>query len=100
MSDGRKGIFTMANIIIILLFVIFIILDVITLGFLHSLIIKFFKSLPLFIRDIHRRDRGVFRGYGFWSFCGLGGSGKTLSIVNYLFKNTRKISKRKSIYQF
>lgn len=80
----------MANIIIFIFIIIFLILDLITMGFLHNLIINFFKSLPLFIIDIHRRDKGVFRGYGFWSFCGLGGSGKTLSIVNYLLKIQKK----------
>ena len=80
----------MANIIIFIFIIIFLILDLITMGFLHNLIINFFKALPLFIIDIHRRDKGVFRGFGFWSFCGLGGSGKTLSIVNYLLKIQKK----------
>ena len=90
MSDGRKGINLMAKLIIFILFIIFFILDLLTVGFLHSLVINFFKSIPLFIRDIHRRDKGVFRGFGFWSFCGLGGSGKTLSIVNYLLQVQEK----------
>lgn len=80
----------MSNIIIFILIIIFIILDVITFGFLHSLIINFFKAIPLIIKDIHRRDKKVFRGYGFWCFCGLGGSGKTLSIVRYLDSIQRK----------
>lgn len=74
----------MANIIIFIFIVIFIFLDLITMGFIHNLIIKFFVSLPLFIKDIIRSDKGVFRGFGFWSFCGLGGSGKTLSMVEYI----------------
>lgn len=86
---GRKGL-KMANTIIIILFIIFIILDIITFGFLHNLIINFLKALPLFIIDIYKRDKGVFRGYGFWSFCGLGGSGKTLSIVRYLLRIQKK----------
>ena len=65
---GRKGI-KMANIIIIIFIVIFIILDVITFGFIHNLIINFFKALPLFIIDIYKSDKHVFHGYGFWSFC-------------------------------
>lgn len=80
----------MANTIIFILIIIFVILDVITFGFIHNFIINLFKALPLFIIDIHRRDKGVFRGYGFWSFCGLGGSGKTLSIVKYLLEIQKK----------
>lgn len=83
MSAGGKDTY-MLNIIIFILIIVFLILDVITFGFLHSLIINFFKAIPLIIKDIHRRDKKVFRGYGFWCFCGLGGSGKTLSIVRYL----------------
>ena len=74
----------MFNIIIFILIIVFLILDVITFGFLHGLIINFFKAIPLIIRDIYRSDKKVFHGYGFWCFCGLGGSGKTLSIVRYL----------------
>lgn len=80
----------MTNTIIIIFIIIFLILDIITLGFIHNFIIKFFKAIPLFVDDIRKRDKGVFRGYGFWAFCGLGGSGKTLSIVNYLLKIQKK----------
>lgn len=76
----------MSGIIIFIFFVIFIILDLITMGFIHNLIIKFFISIPFFIKDIIRSDKNVFSGYGFWAFCGLGGSGKTLSIVEYLIR--------------
>lgn len=76
----------MAGIIIFIFFIIFIFLDLITMGFIHNLIIKFFIALPLFIKDIIRSDKNVFHGYGFWAFCGLGGSGKTLSIVEYLIR--------------
>lgn len=76
----------MAGIIIFIFFIIFIFLDLITMGFIHNLIIKFFIALPLFIKDIIRSDKKVFHGYGFWAFCGLGGSGKTLSIVEYLIR--------------
>lgn len=76
----------MAGIIIFIFIIIFIILDLITMGFIHNLIIKFFMALPLFIKDIIRSDKHVFHGYGFWAFCGLGGSGKTLSIVEYLIR--------------
>lgn len=85
MPTGER-IFIMAKIIIFVFFIIFILLDCVTLGFIHNFIIKFFMSIPLFIKDIVRSDKGVFRGYGFWCFCGLGGSGKTLSIVEYLMR--------------
>ena len=39
----------MAKIIIFVFFVIFIFLDLTTLGFIHNLIIKFFISIPLFM---------------------------------------------------
>lgn len=80
----------MASIIIFIFFVIFIFLDLTTLGFIHNFIIKFFISIPLFIRDIIRSDKHVFHGYGFWAFCGLGGSGKTLSIVEYIMRIKKK----------
>ena len=80
----------MTNTIIFIIFIIFLILDLITFGFLHNLIFNFFKSFPLIIKDIYRRDKHVFRGFGFWCFCGLGGSGKTLSIVRYLLQIKKK----------
>lgn len=86
--DGK--VFTMSNVIIFILFIILLFIDLITLGFIHNLILKFFISLPLFIIDIIKSDKGVFRGYGFWAFCGLGGSGKTLSIVEYLSRIKKK----------
>lgn len=70
------------------------------MGFFHNLIINFFKAIPLFISDIIKRDKGVFRGYGFWAFCGLGGSGKTLSIVNYLNKVQKKYPHVKVLTNF
>ena len=80
----------MLKIILIIIFIIFLILDVITMRFIHNFIIKFIKAFPLFVDDVRKRDKHVFRGYGFWAFCGLGGSGKTLSIVNYLLKIQEK----------
>lgn len=80
----------MSGIIIFIFLVIFAFLDFLTMGFIHNLIIKFFIALPLFIIDIIKSDKGVFRGYGFWAFCGLGGSGKTLSIVEYLSRIKNK----------
>lgn len=45
---------------------------------------KFLISLYLIIRDFIKMDKRQFRGFGFWLYCGLGGSGKTLSMVEYL----------------
>lgn len=41
-------------------------------------------SFYLFIGDLIATDFKAFAGFGFWLFCGLGGSGKTLSMVEYL----------------
>lgn len=54
-------------------------------GFYYSGFIKnLIKTIPIFIKDLIIMDRDVFRGYGFWCYCGLGGSGKTISMVRYL----------------
>ncbi len=76
----------MIKLIIFIFICIFAFLDLLTFGFIHNLVIKFFLSIPLFVKDIIRSDKKVFTGYGFWAFCGLGGSGKTLSIVEYLIR--------------
>lgn len=80
----------MFKIVTFIIIIIFFIIDILMLGFLHNFVINFFISLILFIRDIIRRDKGVFTGFGFWAFCGLGGSGKTLSIVEYLNRIKKK----------
>lgn len=59
----------------------------IVIGFVGANIL--FKGKPcialfLFIKDEIKRDRHRFSGFGFWLYCGLGGSGKTLSMVEYL----------------
>lgn len=41
-------------------------------------------ALWLFVGDLFSHDWSSFNGFGFWLFCGLGGSGKTLSMVEYL----------------
>ena len=71
--------------IVIFLLVMFCIINVLSGFYLSKFIKMFFKALPLFIKDLYIMDRDVFRGYGFWCYSGLGGSGKTLSIVEYLY---------------
>lgn len=41
-------------------------------------------SFWLFCKDVLKKDYRLFDGFGFWLFCGLGGSGKTISMVEYL----------------
>lgn len=59
------------------------------LGFLF-IIFNFFTKFRfpvagfLAFRDWLKMDKSKFRGFGFWVFVGLGGSGKTLSMVEYL----------------
>lgn len=72
--------------IVIFLLCIFLIINVLSGFYLSKFIKKFIKTIPLFIKDLIRMDKDVFRGYGFWCFCGLGGSGKTISMVNYLIQ--------------
>jgi len=61
---------------------------------------KPFIALFLSIKDFILMDKKKFRGYGFWLYCGLGGSGKTLSMVNYLNKQKRKYPKVKIYTNF
>lgn len=45
-------------------------------------------------------DKTKFRGYGFWLYCGLGGSGKTLSMVEYLNRMKKKYPRVKIYTNF
>lgn len=47
-------------------------------------------AVALALYDFIRMDKKRFRGYGFWLYCGLGGSGKTLSMVEYLNRMRKK----------
>lgn len=68
----------------LLFLIIFSIINLLS-GFYYSRFIKnLIKTIPIFIKDLIIMDRDVFRGYGFWCYCGLGGSGKTISMVRYL----------------
>lgn len=82
------------------IFIIFNIVNLLTGFYLSKFLIKFIQALPLFILDIYRMDKTVFRGYGFWGFVGLGGSGKTLSIVDYLIIMREKYPKVKILTNF
>ena len=84
----------------ILGFLIFIFLNILTRFYILKFITKLIVALPLFINDIIGLDRKVFRGYGFWCYCGLGGSGKTLSMVNQLIEIKKKYPKVKILTNF
>lgn len=86
--------------IFLLLLFGFCILNILTKFYLSKFIKKLILSIPLFIRDLIGRDREVFNGYGFWCFCGLGGSGKTLSMVNQLINIKIKFPKVKILTNF
>lgn len=90
----------MTVLIIFIVFCFLFFLDVIMKGFLHKLIINFISVILIFIYDLIKLDRTVFRGYGFWAYCGLGGSGKTLSIVDYLIKVRNKFPHVKILTNF
>lgn len=77
-----------------------IFLDIAKKGFIHNFIFKFIESFPLFIKDFITMDKKEFRGYGFHIYCGLGGSGKTISIVNYLLAMKQKYPKLKIYTNF
>lgn len=80
----------MIKLLIFIFICIYFCVDALMGFFLTRFIIKFFKTIPIFIHDLFITDFSVFRGYGFWCYCGLGGSGKTLSMVNYLIKMRKK----------
>lgn len=86
---------------ILLLFLFgFFILNILTKFYLSNFIKKLLLDIPLFIKDLIGRDREVFNGYGFWCYCGLGGSGKTLSMVNKLISIKEKFPKVKILTNF
>ena len=78
----------------------FIVLNILTKFYITKFIIKLCLSVSLFIHDLLKMDFSVFRGYGFWVFCGLGGSGKTLSLVNYLMLMKEKYPSVKILTNF
>lgn len=86
--------------ILIFLLIIFFIINILSGFYFTKLIKNFLKAIPLFIKDLYIMDRDVFRGYGFWCYSGLGGSGKTLSIVQYLYLLKEKYPKLKILTNF
>lgn len=78
-------------------------LQVVFIVFVAVNVFMRFKPLiagGMFIRDLFKLDRHIFRGYGFWLYCGLGGSGKTLSMVEYLSRMKKKYPKVKIYTNF
>ena len=75
-------------------------LDIAKKGFVHNFIIGFIKAIPYAVKDFIVINKKEFRGYGFHIYCGLGGSGKTISIVNYLLAMKRKYPKLKIYTNF
>ena len=57
-------------------------------------------ALVLGIVDFIKLDKKKFRGFGFWLYCGLGGSGKTISMVEYLNRMHKKYPKLKIYTNF
>lgn len=82
--------FSITELLLKLGLVAFIGFNIITKG-------KLFISAYLIIKDVIKMDKKVFKGYGFWLYCGLGGSGKTLSMVEYLDR-MRKLYPKLKIY--
>lgn len=83
------------NILLPFLFLIFIIAIVtFFIVFKHKplhLLLLIFKDIYTHIKNKKNEENQVFPFYGFWLYCGLGGSGKTLSMV-------QKISELKEKY--
>lgn len=75
-------------------------LDIAKKGFIHKFIFKFIEAIPYAIKDYILMDKKEFRGYGFHIFCGLGGSGKTISMVRYLLSMREKYPKLKIYTNF
>lgn len=82
------------------LFGLLVFLDIAKKGFIHNFIIMFIKAIPYAIKDFIVMDKKEFRGYGFHIYCGLGGSGKTISIVRYLLAMKEKYPKIKIYTNF
>lgn len=92
--------FTFFKIMIYFFIGLLIFLDFAKKGFIHNFIFKFIEAFPYFIKDFITINKKEFRGYGFHIFCGLGGSGKTISIVNYLLAMKQKYPKLKIYTNF
>lgn len=98
MSGVGKAYIIMGYLFLIIF--IFFIINCFTGFYLWKLFKSIFIALPLFIQDLIKIDREVFPKYGFWCYCGLGGSGKTLSMVNYLTQLKKKYPRVKIFTNF
>lgn len=95
-----KGFTMLITLFIIIFLVAFLFIDIKTNGYLHTFILQFIKAIPYAIKDFILLNKKEFRGYGFHIYCGLGGSGKTLSIVNYLLQMRARYPKLKIYTNF
>lgn len=90
----------MLKLIIFIFIFLYFILDLLLGFFITKFLINLIKVIPIFIKDLFIIDWSVFRGYGFWCYCGLGGSGKTLSMVYQLIKIKNKYPDVKILTNF
>lgn len=79
---------------------LYFLIDIYLGFFITNFLLNLINVLPLFVKDIFINDWSVFRGYGFWCFAGLGGSGKTLSMVNHLIKIKKRYKDVKILTNF
>lgn len=100
MSHGKYERYKMIKLFIFIFIFLYFIFDLLMGFFITKFIINLIKTIPIFIRDLFIIDWKVFRGYGFWCYCGLGGSGKTLSMVNQLLKIKKKYPDVKILTNF
>ena len=57
-------------------------------------------AIVLAVIDFIKSDKKQFKGFGFWLYCGLGGSGKTLSMVEYLTRMKKRYPRVKIFTNF
>lgn len=76
------------------------VLILIVLIWLAWLKFKPVHALYLYIGDLIKNDWSQFKGFGFWLFAGLGGSGKTLSMVEYLLRQKTRYPRLKIYSNF
>ena len=57
-------------------------------------------AIVLAVIDFIKSDKKQFKGFGFWLYCGLGGSGKTLSMVEYLTRMKKRYPRVKILTNF
>lgn len=90
----------MIKLLIFIFICLYCFVDICMGFFLTGFLLNLVNVIPIFVKDLFLIDWSVFRGYGFWCYCGLGGSGKTLSMVNQLIKIKKKYPDVKIITNF